>query len=29
MTDIIQSLKASQPSEQDTFVTVGKLPEDE
>ncbi len=28
MTDTIQSLKAPQPSEQDTFVTIGKLPED-
>lgn len=29
MPDTIQSLKASQPSEQNTFVTIGKLPEDE
>lgn len=29
MTDTIQPLKVSQPSEQSTFVTIGKLPEDE
>ncbi len=29
MTDTIQSLKTPQPSEQNTFVTIGKVPEDE
>ena len=29
MTDTIQSLKTPQPSEQNTFVTIGKVTEDE
>lgn len=29
MPDNIQSMKMSQSPEQDTFVTIGKLPEDE
>ncbi len=29
MTDTIQSLKTPQPSKQNTFVTIGKVPEDE
>lgn len=29
MIDTIQSMKMSQSPEQDTFVTIGKLPEDE
>lgn len=29
MTDIIQSLKTPQPSERNTFVTIGKVSEDE
>ena len=29
MTDTIHSQKTPQPSEQNTFVTIGKVPEDE
>ena len=29
MTDTIHSPKTPQPSEQNTFVTIGKVPEDE